>query len=231
MLRSAWVRSPPAGSSRRPAPRPTGRQHASRRGAARRRSWSSRRRRAAAARRWSASVSSASASSAWVAITTLSKRGGRRRSSSSSHRVRLAADSAVTRVPVRTTSSRSVTALDVAARAADHGVPGGGVAEHEEAVVAQEREQVRRRVGQRLLVAHRPDAGHDRQGVVGDEVAVERVPVEELAVGQRAAPVVVEQGQRGLLEAADARAASARTAGRAAGGAGRRCRAALRPPT
>ena len=51
--------------------------------------------------------------------------------------------------------------------------------------MVEEPEQVTRRVGQRRLPPGGPHARDDRDGVVGDEVAAEPLPLQELAVGRQ----------------------------------------------
>ena len=62
-------------------------------------------------------------------------------------------------------------------------------------MVAQEGEEVRRGVAERLVVAHGPHAGDHRQRVVGHEVVVEALLAQEVAVGQVLAGL--QQRQRG----------------------------------
>ena len=71
--------------------------------------------------------------------------------------------------------------FDVAGRAADDGVPGRAAGDREHAVVGQEREQVARRVVAGPRRRRRPDGRDHRSDEVGDEVAAEPVPVQELA--------------------------------------------------
>ena len=52
-------------------------------------------------------------------------------------------------------------------------------------MVVEEPEQVTRRVGQRRLPPGGPHARDDRNGVVGDEVAAEPLPLQELAIGRQ----------------------------------------------
>ena len=62
-------------------------------------------------------------------------------------------------------------------------------------MVVEEPEQVARRVGQRRLPPGGPHARDDRNGVVGDEVAAEPLPLQELAVGREV--LVVGRAQEG----------------------------------
>ena len=62
-------------------------------------------------------------------------------------------------------------------------------------MVVEEPEQVARRVGQRRLPPGGPHARDDRNGVVGDEVAAEPLPLQELAVGREV--LVVGRAQKG----------------------------------
>ena len=68
-------------------------------------------------------------------------------------------------------------------------------------MVVEEQEQVARRVGQRRLPPGGPHARDDRNGVVGDEVAAEPLPLQELAVGREV--LVVGHAQEGRCAPAE----------------------------
>jgi hypothetical protein len=94
--------------------------------------------------------------------------------------------------------------VDVGPRATFDDIPLRSVAGGEEAVVGEEREQVGRRVLQRVALTGRPHARDDGQGVVLHEVIAEPVQLEELSVGQGGGAVLVEQREGELLESPDA---------------------------
>ncbi len=73
--------------------------------------------------------------------------------------------------------------IDVAARAAGDGPPLGRALDAEQAVVAEEGEEVPGRVGQCGGRIAGPDGAHHRRHEVGDEVVTELLPGEELAEG------------------------------------------------
>ena len=71
-------------------------------------------------------------------------------------------------------------------------------------MVVEEPEQVARRVGQRRLPPGGPHARDDRDGVVGDEVAAEPLPLQELAVGREVLVVGgAQEGQCAPVEPLD----------------------------